>query len=110
MVTPGIHRWAALLAGRLPRLRARDGHRRPLMRRLALIAGPMVLLVPLAASGPLSFSSARASAVGFPASAGPTVNWALAGQASASSSESGDPPANAIDGDAGTDWCTSSWT
>jgi arabinogalactan endo-1,4-beta-galactosidase len=80
------------------------------MRRLALIAGPMVLLVPLAASGPLSFSSARASAVGFPASAGPTVNWALAGQASASSSESGDPPANAIDGDAGTDWCTSSWT
>ncbi|HEX3924548.1 MAG TPA: glycosyl hydrolase 53 family protein, partial [Streptosporangiaceae bacterium] len=47
-----------------------------------------------------------------PASAGsaPTINWALSGQATATSAESGDPAANAVDGDAGTDWCTSSWT
>jgi arabinogalactan endo-1,4-beta-galactosidase len=47
-----------------------------------------------------------------PASAGsaPTINWALSGQATATSVESGDPASNAIDGDAGTDWCTSSWT
>ena len=40
----------------------------------------------------------------------PTVNWALSGTASADSTESGDPASNAIDGDAGTDWCTSAWT
>ena len=39
-----------------------------------------------------------------------TVNWALDGTASATSAESGDPASNAIDGDAGTDWCTDSWT
>jgi arabinogalactan endo-1,4-beta-galactosidase len=39
-----------------------------------------------------------------------TVNWALDGTASATNSESGDPPSSAIDGDAGTDWCTDSWT
>jgi arabinogalactan endo-1,4-beta-galactosidase len=40
----------------------------------------------------------------------PTVNWALSGQASADSTESGNPASNAVDGDAGTDWCTGSWT
>jgi arabinogalactan endo-1,4-beta-galactosidase len=114
MVSPGIHRLLARLSGRIPRWRARNGHRRPIMRNLALIAGPMVLLVPLAASAPSLGGSpsaaGSASAAGSPASAGPVVNLALAGQASATSSESGDPPANAIDGDAGTDWCTSSWT
>jgi arabinogalactan endo-1,4-beta-galactosidase len=40
----------------------------------------------------------------------PTVNWALDGTASATNSESGYPASNAIDGDAGTDWCTDSWT
>jgi arabinogalactan endo-1,4-beta-galactosidase len=39
----------------------------------------------------------------------PTVNWALSGQASAGSSQAADPPANAIDGDAATSWCTNSW-
>ncbi|HUC58514.1 MAG TPA: glycosyl hydrolase 53 family protein [Streptosporangiaceae bacterium] len=39
----------------------------------------------------------------------PAVNWALSGQASAGSSQAGDPPANAIDGDAATSWCTNSW-
>jgi arabinogalactan endo-1,4-beta-galactosidase len=40
----------------------------------------------------------------------PTVNWALSGTASATNAESGEPASNAIDGDAGTDWCTSGWT
>jgi hypothetical protein len=35
---------------------------------------------------------------------GPSINWALSGQASADTSQSGDPASNAIDGDAGTDW------
>jgi arabinogalactan endo-1,4-beta-galactosidase len=39
----------------------------------------------------------------------PVINWALSGQATASASQSGKPPANAIDGDAATSWCTSSW-
>jgi arabinogalactan endo-1,4-beta-galactosidase len=38
------------------------------------------------------------------------VNWALAGTASASNAESGKPAADAVDGDAGTDWCTSGYT
>jgi len=42
--------------------------------------------------------------------AAPTVNWALAGTASASNAESGKPAADAVDGDAGTDWCTSGYT
>jgi len=40
----------------------------------------------------------------------PVINWGLSGQASATSAESSAPASNAIDGDAGTDWCTSSWT
>jgi arabinogalactan endo-1,4-beta-galactosidase len=40
----------------------------------------------------------------------PTVNWALAGGVTATTAESGHPAANAIDGDAGSDWCTSGWT
>jgi len=39
-----------------------------------------------------------------------TVNWALDGTATATNSNAGSPPANAADGDAGTDWCTNSWT
>jgi hypothetical protein len=42
--------------------------------------------------------------------AAPTVNWALAGTASARNAESGKPAAAAADGDAGTDWCTSGYT
>jgi arabinogalactan endo-1,4-beta-galactosidase len=40
---------------------------------------------------------------------GPGINWALSGQASADSSQSPDPASNAIDGDAGTDWCPNAW-
>jgi arabinogalactan endo-1,4-beta-galactosidase len=39
----------------------------------------------------------------------PAVNWALSGQATAATSQSANPPANAIDGDAATSWCTASW-
>jgi arabinogalactan endo-1,4-beta-galactosidase len=40
----------------------------------------------------------------------PTVNWALDGTSTATTSEAGKPASNAIDGDAGTNWCTSGWT
>ena len=40
---------------------------------------------------------------------GPSINWALSGQASADSAQSGDPASNAIDGDAGTEWCPNAW-
>ena len=81
--------------------------RRGLSRRLAITALPAVLLVPL-----LTSSAARVQAAGGdpPGGTVPTVNWALSGTASADSTESGDPAPNAIDGDAGTDWCTSAWT
>jgi arabinogalactan endo-1,4-beta-galactosidase len=39
----------------------------------------------------------------------PTVNWALSGQATAATSQSGNPPSNAIDGNAATSWCTNSY-
>ena len=54
--------------------------------------------------------AAAPAAAADPPGAVPSVNWALAGQASATSSASNAPASNAIDGDAGTDWCTSSWT
>jgi arabinogalactan endo-1,4-beta-galactosidase len=38
------------------------------------------------------------------------VDWALSGTATATSAESGKPASNTVDGDAGTDWCTSSYT
>ncbi len=81
--------------------------RHGLSRRLAVTALPAVLLVPL-----LTSSAARVQAAGDgpPGGAAPTVNWALSGSASADSTESGNPASNAIDGDAGTDWCTSAWT
>jgi len=40
----------------------------------------------------------------------PAVNWALSGTAAATSVLPGYPASNAIDGDAGTDWCTWGWT
>ena len=75
-----------------------------------MIAAPVLLVLPMAASSPLVASARSASGAGPSASDAPTVNWALAGQASADSSGSSTPAANAIDGDAGTDWCTSGYT
>ncbi len=45
----------------------------------------------------------------WPSAQGPAINWALSGQATVDSSQSGDPASNAIDGNAGTDWCPNSW-
>jgi arabinogalactan endo-1,4-beta-galactosidase len=67
-----------------------------------------MLITPFVTAAASSTSSAsRASAQ---PEAVPTVNWALAGAATATTTESGYPASNAIDGDAGTDWCTSGWT
>jgi arabinogalactan endo-1,4-beta-galactosidase len=46
---------------------------------------------------------------GWPPEQSPSINWALSGQASADSSQTGDPASAAIDGDAGTDWCPNAW-
>src|SRR5580704_5270525 len=92
------------LAGRLP---FRTGRGR-LRRRLALTTAPALLVLPLMAS--LSGSAVSPQAGGSGPQRVPTVNWALSGQASADSTESGNPASNAIDGDAGTDWCTGAWT
>jgi arabinogalactan endo-1,4-beta-galactosidase len=104
--------------------------RRPLTRPLA-IAVPVVLAVPLVAAlggaaastaAPAAHAasahaasaargtSATSGSAGPGRGAAPTIDWALSGQASATSSESASPAPNAIDGDAGTDWCTDSWT
>lgn len=38
-----------------------------------------------------------------------SIDWALSGTATATSSQPGSPPSNAIDGNGATAWCTSSW-
>ena len=114
-----------LAAGRRPRLAAvLAGGRRP---RVVAAACALVLAAPLAvvaATGTVAQArpdgGAARSAGGAAADGGvradggagavPTVNWALAGTASASNAESGKPAPNAVDGDGGTDWCTSGYT
>lgn len=94
-------------------LRAAVGRarRRRLGRVLAATAFPAVLALPLMAGlAPATAARAVARPGPAPRAAGPTIDWALSGQASATSAQSGSPASNAIDGDAGTDWCTSSWT
>jgi len=81
-----------------------------------LLAGPLVtaaMIVPAqarahAAAHTTGKAAAAAADHGRPGL--PAVNWALSGTATATNAASGDPAANAIDGDAGTDWCTSGWT
>ena len=89
------------------RLRAAVGRGYALRRRLAATALPAVIALPLVAglSGP-----ARPATAADWFQPAPTVDWALSGQASATNSESANPASGAIDGDAGTNWCTSSWT
>src|SRR5262245_2855372 len=109
----------------------RGGRRRGLMRAAAIAAAPVALIV-IAGSGSAIAGPAgglagtapfpvRAAAVHAPAAAAGTsqagdrgqqglgVDWALSGQASADTSQSPDPAANAIDGDAGTNWCPNAW-
>jgi arabinogalactan endo-1,4-beta-galactosidase len=126
-----IRRWYRAVAGGRPAIGRRaigrpapstvNGWRRSLTRTLA-IAVPVVLAVPLlaalgghaasprAAGAPRAAGSAGPAGPADPGDSVPTIDWALSGQASATSAESGDPASNAIDGDAGTDWCTASWT
>jgi arabinogalactan endo-1,4-beta-galactosidase len=63
----------------------------------------------VAAANRMTRQNAARSRDGWPSQSTPSINWALSGQATADSSETGDPASNAIDGDAGTDWCPNSW-
>jgi arabinogalactan endo-1,4-beta-galactosidase len=63
----------------------------------------------VAAANRMTRQNAARPRDGWPPPSTPSINWALSGQATADSSETGDPASNAIDGDAGTDWCPNSW-
>ena len=82
------------------------------MRRPKALVAAILLAVPLGAAGIIV--PARATTTHPPAAAhrggAVTVNWALSGSATATTAEPSAPAANATDGDAGTDWCTSGWT
>jgi F5/8 type C domain len=92
--------------------------RRPHLNRATIALVGSVLVVVLLAlpasaaqlrgSGDTHSGSTRAQALGR-SSEIPTINWALSGQATATTSQTGNPPANAVDGDAATSWCTDSW-
>ena len=105
---PGIRtRWtAALAAGRQSRLVA--------AACAVVLAAPLAVVAATGTVAQARPDEGAARAAGGAASGGggpaPTVNWALAGTASATTAESGKPAANAVDGDAGTDWCTSGYT
>src|SRR5690348_9854078 len=120
-------------------LAAPRGRRRGLMRAAAMAAVPAALILvagagaavagPAGGAGGNSPFPGRAAAAArttgaaqaatgsarngphrdWPWAQGPSIDWALSGQASADSSQSGDPASNAIDGDAGTDWCPNAW-
>ena len=81
--------------------------RTPRTWRLGLGAAALLLCIPLVTAATASQAATHATAQ---ANAAPTVNWALGGSATATTAESANPASNAIDGDAGTDWCTSGWT
>lgn len=83
--------------------------------RLGLGAGALLLVTPLATVATISQAdgatgAARAASGSATAGPAPAVNWALSGSATATTAESANPAPNAVDGDAGTDWCTSGWT
>ena len=77
--------------------------------RLGLGAGALLLVAPLATTAAVWPAQPQHAAAAQAGSA-PTVNWALTGTATATTSEPANPAPNAIDGDAGTNWCTSGWT
>jgi arabinogalactan endo-1,4-beta-galactosidase len=91
------------------------GRRQPPRWLTLAVCGALFALL-LAASAPAPAQPAAAAALAGQAArsrsgvgGAPTVNWALSGQATAGTSQPGDPPANAIDGNAATSWCTDSW-
>jgi arabinogalactan endo-1,4-beta-galactosidase len=89
------------------------------VRRIAAVAAASLALALVTGAAPSVAGSAasppslpqRALSPGASGSSGPGsgINWALSGTASADSSGTANPAANAIDGDAGTDWCPSGW-
>jgi arabinogalactan endo-1,4-beta-galactosidase len=85
--------------------------RTPRRWRLGVGIAALVLITPLVTAAASSSPSPAGAAATAP-NAAPTVNWAIASAAAATATttESGYPASNAIDGDAGTDWCTSGWT
>ena len=85
--------------------------RTPHRWRLGLGAAALLLVTPIAVVATVAQAHGATSTPGkSPAAGAPTVNWALSGTATATTEESANPAPNAIDGDAGTDWCTSGWT
>jgi arabinogalactan endo-1,4-beta-galactosidase len=88
-----------------------------LIRRQVMIPASLSLCALFAAAAAFGVSSATAAtthqAAATTAHSGgnqvPAVNWALSGQATAATSQAGNPPANAVDGNAATSWCTNSW-
>lgn len=70
------------------------------------VARPAVPLatVPATGVGTDAFAGPGPGATGVP-----SVDWALSGQATASTSQPSAPASNAVDGDAATSWCTASW-
>ena len=83
--------------------------RTPRVWRLAIGIAALALVTPLVTAASSSPPNPRPAAA---PNAAPTVNWAIASTATATATttESGYPASNAIDGDAGTDWCTDGWT
>jgi arabinogalactan endo-1,4-beta-galactosidase len=86
--------------------------RTPHRWRLGLGGSALLLVTPFAVVATVAQAHGATSthSTSAPAARVPTVNWALSGTATATTEESANPAANAIDGDAGTDWCTSGWT
>src|SRR6266567_2257862 len=87
------------------------------MRRPKALMAAILLAVPLGAAGIIvpahaaaTHAAATHAAAGADRRGAVTVNWALSGSATATTAEPSAPAANAADGDAGTDWCTSGWT
>jgi arabinogalactan endo-1,4-beta-galactosidase len=79
---------------------------------LLVVAGAGAAVAGPAGGHPLLSSAAAPRAAAHqspPGGQGLTVDWALSGQASADTQQSGDPAPAAIDGDAGTDWCPTAW-
>ena len=75
--------------------------------RVAMVAGAVLVAVPIAIFAGTGPSAQARPSTGGGAGSVPTVNWALSGTATATTAEPGKGAADAIDGDAGTDWCTS---
>jgi arabinogalactan endo-1,4-beta-galactosidase len=85
--------------------------RTPHRWRLGLSGAALLLVIPVAVIATVSQAHGATSTPRTAAGARvPTVNWALSGTATATTEESANPASNAVDGDAGTDWCTSGWT